>query len=107
MADKDIELDDVIDVELETQNEVEHPSMYAVILHNDDYTPAEYVQYILVEYFKMDSAAANQTTWRIHLNGKGVVGIYPKDIAETKSQQVNDDARSQGYPLTTTIEKQD
>lgn len=107
MADNDIELDDVIEAELETEYEVDHPSMYAVIMYNDDYTPAEYVRDVLMEYFKMNATSAMQVILSIHSNGKGVVGVYPKDIAETKSQQVNDDAQSQGYPLTTTIEKQD
>lgn len=86
--------------------ELKKPQLYAVVMYNDDYTPMEFVVAVLQDHFKhsLDSAVAIMLS--IHHQGKGVAGIYPKDIAETKAQAVNRQARQAGYPLLTQIEPQ-
>lgn len=86
--------------------ELKKPSLYRVIMYNDDYTPMDFVVDILQDYFNHSLEKATNIMLDIHYNGKGIAGIYPKDIAETKAQQVNTLARLSGYPLLTDIEPQ-
>lgn len=86
--------------------QVKKPPFYAVVLFNDDYTPMEFVIEILQVYFTLDLDRATEVMLTVHYRGKGVAGIYPRDIAETKAQQVNNYARSQGHPLLCQIEPQ-
>jgi ATP-dependent Clp protease adaptor protein ClpS len=81
--------------------------MYAVVLMNDDYTPMDFVIEILQQYFAMNLDQATQVMLTVHYEGKGVAGVYPRDIAETKANQVNNYARSQGHPLLCQIESKD
>ena len=83
------------------------PPMYAVVLMNDDYTPMDFVIEILQQYFAMNLDQATQVMLTVHYEGKGVAGVYPRDIAETKANQVNNYARSQGHPLLCQIESKD
>ena len=78
--------------------------MYAVVMYNDDYTPMEFVVYILQSEFRHDTTSAVEIMLNIHNQGRGIAGIYPKDIAETKAKKVNQTARKEGYPLLTQIE---
>ena len=89
---------------LVAEPEVAKPPMYAVVMYNDNYTPMEFVVYILQSEFRhtMDSAVEIMLT--IHNSSKGIAGIYPKDIAETKAKKVNSLAHREGYPLLTQIE---
>jgi ATP-dependent Clp protease adaptor protein ClpS len=87
--------------------ELKRPPMYAVVLLNDDYTPMEFVIEILQQYFAMNLDQATQVMLTVHYEGKGVAGVYPRDIAETKANQVNNYARSQGHPLLCQIEPKD
>jgi ATP-dependent Clp protease adaptor protein ClpS len=75
------------------------PQMYQVVMLNDDYTPMEFVVVVLQEYFNKDRETATQIMLKIHLDGKGVCGVYSKDVAATKVQQVQDAARHAGHPL--------
>ncbi len=75
------------------------PQMYQVVMLNDDYTPMEFVVVVLQEYFSKDREAATQIMLKIHLDGKGVCGVFSKDVAATKVQQVQDAARHAGHPL--------
>ncbi len=84
--------------------EIKPPPMYAVVLMNDDYTPMDFVIEILQQYFAMNLDKATQVMLTVHYEGKGVAGVYPRDIAETKANQVNNYARSQGHPLLCQIE---
>ncbi|MDR0235887.1 ATP-dependent Clp protease adapter ClpS [Acinetobacter sp.] len=84
--------------------EVKRPPMYAVILLNDDYTPMDFVIEILQQYFALNLDQATQVMLTVHYEGKGEAGVYPRDIAETKANQVNNYARSQGHPLLCQIE---
>src|SRR4051812_41792871 len=80
------------------------PPKYACVLHNDDYTTMEFVIEILQKYFHKSAEEAAQIMLRVHHAGSGVAGIYALDIAETKASQVEEDARSRGYPLKCTVE---
>lgn len=85
---------------------LKQPPFYAVVLFNDDYTPMEFVIEILQVYFALDLDRATEVMLTVHYRGKGVAGSYPRDIAETKAQQVNNYARAQGHPLLCQIEPQ-
>ncbi|QOW46012.1 MULTISPECIES: ATP-dependent Clp protease adapter ClpS [Acinetobacter] len=84
--------------------ELKRPPMYAVVLMNDDYTPMDFVIEILQQYFALNLDQATQVMLTVHYEGKGEAGVYPRDIAETKANQVNNYARSQGHPLLCQIE---
>ena len=86
--------------------EMELPPLYIVVLFNDDYTPMEFVIQVLQQYFALDLDRATEVMLTVHYRGKGVAGVYPRDIAETKAQQVNHYARSQNHPLLCQIEPQ-
>ena len=75
------------------------PHMYQVVMLNDDYTPMEFVVVVLQEFFNKDREAATQIMLKIHLDGKGVCGVYSRDIADTKVAQVMDAAHKAGHPL--------
>ncbi len=73
--------------------------MYQVAMLNDDYTPMEFVVMVIQEFFSKDREAATQIMLKIHLDGKGVCGVYSRDVAATKVDQVLDAARQAGHPL--------
>lgn len=83
------------------------PPLYKVVLHNDDYTPMEFVIEVLQDFFNMDSETAVQVMLAVHTQGKGTCGIFTRDIAETKSYQVNEYARECEHPLISDIEAAD
>ena len=87
--------------------ELKRPPMYKVILMNDDYTPMEFVIHILENFFSMEREKATQIMLKVHTEGSAVVGIYPRDIAETKSEQVNQYAQENSHPLLSVIEMTD
>ena len=82
------------------------PSLYKVLMLNDDYTPMEFVVYVLERFFNMDQARAYDIMMTVHLRGVAVVGVYPFEVAETKVTQVMDCARSNQHPLQCTMEKE-
>ena len=75
------------------------PQMYQVVMLNDDYTPMEFVIVVLQEFFSKDRETATQIVLKIHLDGKGVCGVYSRDVAATKVEQVLDAALKAGHPL--------
>ena len=75
------------------------PQMYQVVMLNDDYTPMEFVIVVLQEFFSKDREQATQIMLKIHLDGKGVCGVYSRDVAATKVEQVLDAAHKAGHPL--------
>lgn len=83
---------------------VDPPRMYQVILLNDDYTPMEFVVMVLQEYFNRDIESATQIMLRIHHDGRGVCGVFSKDVAATKVELVLAAARRGGHPLQCTME---
>ncbi|MFT3815492.1 MAG: ATP-dependent Clp protease adapter ClpS [Acidovorax sp.] len=78
---------------------VQPPQMYQVVMLNDDYTPMEFVVVVLQEFFGKDRETATQIMLKIHLDGKGVCGVYSRDVAATKVDQVMDAANKAGHPL--------
>jgi ATP-dependent Clp protease adaptor protein ClpS len=78
---------------------VKPPQMYQVVVLNDDYTPMEFVVQVIQEYFNKDQATATQIMLKIHLDGKGVCGVFTKDVAATKVDQVLGAAQQAGHPL--------
>ncbi|BCO27878.1 ATP-dependent Clp protease adapter protein ClpS [Rhodoferax lithotrophicus] len=75
------------------------PSMYQVVMLNDDYTPMEFVVMVIQEFFSKDLETATQIMLKIHLDGRGVCGVYSRDVAATKVDQVMDAANKAGHPL--------
>jgi ATP-dependent Clp protease adaptor protein ClpS len=104
-VDDDVHHDEEVDV-MTAPPQLKKPPFYAVVLFNDDYTPMEFVIEILQQYFALDLDRATEVMLTVHYRGKGVAGVYPRDIAETKAQQVNTLARSRGHPLLWQIEPQ-
>ena len=88
----------------ESKPELKRPSLYKVILLNDDYTPMEFVVEVLEIFFRMNREQATHVMLNVHTQGKGVCGIYTQDIAETKAAQVNQYARDKEHPLLCEIE---
>ena len=82
----------------------EPPRMYQVVLLNDDYTPMEFVVMVLQEYFKRDLETATAIMLKIHHDGRGVCGVYSKDVAATKVELVLAAARRGGHPLQCIME---
>ncbi|TXC66120.1 ATP-dependent Clp protease adapter ClpS [Piscinibacter aquaticus] len=80
------------------------PRMYQVVMLNDDYTPMEFVVMVLQEYFKRDLETATQIMLKIHHEGRGVCGVYTKDVAATKVELVLAAARRGGHPLQCIME---
>jgi len=80
------------------------PSMYKVLLKNDDYTPMEFVVETLQRFFNKTREQATQIMLQVHTKGVGVCGVYPKDIAETKMNQVLKNAQESQHPLQCVIE---
>lgn len=80
------------------------PKKYKVILLNDDYTPMEFVVDVLKRFFYLNEALAVQVMLQVHVQGRGVCGLFTRDIAETKVVQVNDYARANLHPLLCSME---
>ena len=89
----------------ESLPKVKKPPMYKVIILNDDYTPMEFVVQVLEKFFKMDREKATRIMLHVHTRGMGVCGIFTREIAETKVNQVNDYSRSNQHPLLCTMER--
>jgi ATP-dependent Clp protease adaptor protein ClpS len=75
------------------------PQMYQVVMLNDDYTPMEFVVVVIQEFFNKDRETATQIMLKIHLDGKGICGVFSRDVAATKVQQVQEAAHQAGHPL--------
>ena len=81
------------------------PSLYRVLLLNDDYTPMDFVIHVLQKFFTMNHEKATQIMLHVHTRGMGVCGIFNRDIAETKVAMVNQFSREHQHPLKCTMEK--
>jgi ATP-dependent Clp protease adaptor protein ClpS len=84
---------------------VKLPPMYKVLLLNDDYTPMEFVVLVLQKFFGMTRERATQVMLKVHREGMGVCGVYPRDVASTKVQQVAGYARKHQHPLQCVMEE--
>jgi ATP-dependent Clp protease adaptor protein ClpS len=89
---------DSVVLERRTQR-VEPPKMFQVVLLNDDFTPMEFVVLVLQEYFSKDRETATQIMLKIHVEGRGVCGVFSRDVATTKVEQVLQAAQHHGHPL--------
>lgn len=85
--------------------EKKEPRLFKVLLLNDDYTTMEFVVHVLEEVFQKSPAEAYQVMMNVHLQGKGLAGIYPWEVAETKAEAVISLARDAGYPLKAVTEE--
>lgn len=85
--------------------QLEKPKLYKVILINDDYTPMGFVVQILMHIFGMDEGKASSVMLEVHQRGKGVCGVFPREIAETKVMQVSDYAKKNEHPLLCVMEE--
>ena len=107
MSDSDEDHGDVGLMLEEMKPKLKRPSRYRVVLLNDDYTPMEFVVEILESFFSMGREQATRVMLAVHTTGKGVCGIYTRDIAETKAALVNQYAKDNEHPLLCEIEAAD
>jgi len=103
--DRDTDGGDQIGLATRTRARPKKPSMFKVLMLNDDYTPMEFVVMVLKRFFHMDLEQATRVMLHVHQRGVGVCGIFPYEIAETKVNQVMDFARQNQHPLQCTLEK--
>ena len=89
-----------------TKPKTKKPSMWRVLLLNDDYTPMEFVVFVLQRFFGMDEQTAAQIMLHVHHKGVGNCGVFPYEVSETKVAQVIDFARENQHPLQCTMEKE-
>jgi ATP-dependent Clp protease adaptor protein ClpS len=89
-----------------TRPKTKKPSLYKVLMLNDDYTPMEFVVYVLERFFGKTRDEATQIMLHVHNRGVGVCGVFTYEVAETKATQVMDLARKEGHPLQCTLEKE-
>ena len=95
-----------IGVVTKTAPKTKRPSLYKVLLLNDDYTPQEFVEWLLQAVFKKDADDAHRIMLHVHQNGVGVCGVYTYEIAETKVAQVMELSRRNQHPLQCTMERE-
>ena len=95
---------DIGSVVLEKEPDLKHPPSYQVILINDDFTPMEFVVFVLQTVFGHTHQKSTEIMMTVHTKGKGVCGIYTKEVAETKSNQINNFAKQNEHPLVSDIE---
>jgi ATP-dependent Clp protease adaptor protein ClpS len=81
------------------------PTLYKVVLLNDDYTPMDFVVHVLESLFQKSPAEAFRIMMQVHVNGRGIAGVYPWEVAETKADKVASLANEAGHPLRATIEE--
>ncbi len=103
MPRRDFELDEAVATESKTT--LKRPPLYRVLLHNDDFTTMEFVVYILETIFQRSEGEAVQVMLQVHVEGIGVAGVYPYEIAEMKVAKVTSIAQAHEYPLLCTIEE--
>ena len=87
------------------QSKLAPPRLYMVLLLNDDFTPMEFVVFVLQKFFSMNREQATQIMLKVHIEGRGVCGVYPRDVAATKVEQVAAFARDNQHPLACVMEE--
>jgi ATP-dependent Clp protease adaptor protein ClpS len=102
--DDDPDKDDTLLLE-RTRPKLKKPPMFKVVILNDDYTPMEFVVHVLEAIFGHNRESATRIMLNVHKSGKGVCGIYSRDIAETKVTQVNSYSRENKHPLLCDMEE--
>ena len=104
MSEKDYSWDNQSLVFEDTEHEIKEPSMYKVLIINDDFTPMDFVIDVLVRFFHMNEERATQVMMHVHTRGKGLCGIFTHEIAETKMLMVNQYAKDNNHPLLCVME---
>ncbi len=99
--------DENVITQTKRQERVKRPRMYAVVMHNDNYTTREFVVDVLRAVFHHSESEAQRIMLHVHYNGSGVAGIFTREVAETKVQTVEHLAREREYPLRLTMEPQE
>ncbi|HQT81204.1 MAG: ATP-dependent Clp protease adapter ClpS [Ferrovum sp. 37-45-19] len=87
------------------KNKTKPPSLFNVVLLNDDYTPMEFVIQVLQKFFSLDMDSATRIMLKVHTEGKGICGTYPRDLAATKVKRVLDYAKQHQHPLQCVMEE--
>lgn len=105
MANSDTKSSNKVKIQVKTKEHVEMPSLYKVLMHNDDYTTMEFVVETLQTVFHKSATDAEKIMLTIHFQGMGHCGTFPFAIAETKADQVRMKARKAGFPLRCTLEE--
>ena len=100
----DVKDDIIVKTRKKVEKKTDEPPMYRVIFYNDDFTPKAFVVEILVQVFHKSTAEATELMWRVHQGNRGVAGIYPREVAETKVAVVTGLARENGFPLKMSLE---
>lgn len=103
MHEYDHELEEAVATEVDER--LEEPPLYRVLLHNDNFTTMEFVVYVLQTIFQRSEAESVQVMLQVHIEGVGVAGIYPYEIAEMKVAKVSQLAREAEFPLLCTMEE--
>lgn len=101
----DLEFDKLAQLDECVERDIKEPSLYKVLLHNDDYTTMDFVVKILQEIFHKSSTEATSIMLAVHNDGIGVCGLYAQEIAETKIDAVHAWAREAGFPLKASMEQ--
>jgi ATP-dependent Clp protease adaptor protein ClpS len=91
-------------VEETTDSTKQRAPLWKVIFHNDDRTTMEFVVWVLMRFFALDAEQAARVMLEVHQTGQGLAGVYPREVAELKKDQVTSAARTRKFPLTVTIE---
>lgn len=97
--------DDGTSLVTEIVSKAKVPTLYRVVLLNDDYTPMDFVVEVIRRHFNKTADAATEIMLQIHYEGRGICGVFSHEIAETKATYVVDDARGRGFPLQAVVEK--
>jgi ATP-dependent Clp protease adaptor protein ClpS len=108
MSERDTDRDEATKGEIvtKTRPKTQRPSLYKVLLLNDDYTPMEFVVHVLERFFSKSREEATRIMLHVHQKGVGICGVYTFEIAETKVAQVIEFARQHQHPLQCTMEKE-
>lgn len=95
-------------LDLDTDNEVltEKPKLYKVLMHNDDYTPMDFVIFVLLKFFNKPEPDAHKIMLDVHNKGVGLAGVYSFEVAESKVMQVNQFSKNNQHPLRTSFEEE-
>jgi ATP-dependent Clp protease adaptor protein ClpS len=103
VADREERTDSAVKERVEIKRQ--DPTLYAVVLLNDDYTPMQFVVDVLESLFEKMPAEAHRIMMQVHVNGRGIAGVYPWEVAETKADKVASLANHAGHPLRATVEE--
>ena len=103
MADRQERTDSAVKERVDVKKQ--DPTLFKVVLLNDNYTSMEFVVHVLETVFLKSPAGAHRIMMQVHQNGQGVAGIYPWEVAETKAEKVSALASEAGYPLRATVEE--